>query len=211
MPPYKFPKYLYVRIFSLHYIIQMVNSYDIHFVPVEKKQKLIIMTQFGSFICNNIATGEELDNLLKQMSFTQSFTWNYDPFGVISNLKVKQKNTHCARIHKPEVEKYMNQTEWQEKTLLETKEQPAPVPASHNNTPQMKTKNRARNEVSPSVTEVSAEDFQVYRKRAKTSHAPDFLKEGEMQSIIVMEGLQQHLCLVLEAYLHFSTQDSISI
>jgi hypothetical protein len=35
---------------------------------------------------------------------------------------------------------------------------------------------------------VSSEDFQVYRKRDKTSHTPDLLKEGEMQSTIVMEG-----------------------
>jgi hypothetical protein len=177
-----------VRIFSLEYIRQMVNSDDIHFVAVKKKQQLRIKTQIGPFICNNRAAGEEADNLLKQMSFTQSFTWTYDPFGVISELRVKQRSTPYAHIQKPEVEKYMNQTEWQENTLLETEEQPPPVTASHTNTPQMKTEKRERKEVSPSVTEVSAEDFQVYRKRAKTSHAPDLLKEGEMQSTIVMEG-----------------------
>jgi hypothetical protein len=122
------------------------------------------------------------------MSFTQSFTWNYDPFGVISELRVKQRSTPYAHIQKPEVEKYMNQTEWQENTFLETKEQPLPVTASHTNTPQIQTKKRARKEVSPPVTEVSYEDFQVYRKRAKTNHTPDLLKEGEMQSTIVMEG-----------------------
>jgi hypothetical protein len=35
---------------------------------------------------------------------------------------------------------------------------------------------------------VSVEDFQVYRKRAKTSDSPYLLKEGKMQSTIVMEG-----------------------
>jgi hypothetical protein len=187
-PPYRLPKYLPVRIFALEYIRKMVNSDDIHFVSVKKKQQLRIKTQIGSFICNNRAAGEEADNLLKQMNFTQSFTWNYDPFGVISELRVKQKSTPYAHIHKPEVEKYMNQTDWQENTLLETKEQPPPVTASHTNTPQIQTEKRERKEVSPSVTEVSAEDFQVYRKRAKTSHTPDLLKEGEMQSTIVMEG-----------------------
>jgi hypothetical protein len=82
----------------------------------------------------------------------------------------------------------MNKIDWQENTLLETKEQPSPVTASHTNTPQKKTKKRERNEVSPLVTEISTKDFQVYRKRSKTSHAPDLLKEGEMQSTIVMEG-----------------------
>jgi hypothetical protein len=36
----------------------------------------------------------------------------------------------------------MNQTKWQENTLLETEEQPTPVTASHTNTPQMKTYKR---------------------------------------------------------------------
>ena len=78
------PKYLSIRIFALEYIRQMVNSDDIHFVSVKKKQQLKIKTQIGYFICNNRDAWEEADNLLKQMNFTQSFTWNYDPFCVIS-------------------------------------------------------------------------------------------------------------------------------
>ena len=35
---------------------------------------------------------------------------------------------------------------------------------------------------------MSVEDFQVYRKRTKTSHTPDRLREEETQSTIVMEG-----------------------
>jgi hypothetical protein len=101
LPPYRLPKYLPVRIFALEYIRQMVNSDDIHFVSVKKKQQLRIKTQIGSFICNNRVVGEEADNLLKQMNFTRSFTWNYDPFGVISELRVKQKSTPYAHVHKP--------------------------------------------------------------------------------------------------------------
>ena len=97
----------------------MANYDDIHFVSVKKKQQIIIKTQIGSFICNNKVAGEEADNLLKQMNVTQSFIWNYNPFGVISKLRVKQKSTPYAYVHNPEVEKYMNQTDWQENTLLE--------------------------------------------------------------------------------------------
>jgi hypothetical protein len=101
IPPYRLPKYLPVRIFSLEYIRQMVNSYDIHFVAVKKKQQLRIKTHIGPFICNNRSPGEEADNLLKQMSFTQSSTWYYDPFGVISELRVKQRSTPYAHTQKP--------------------------------------------------------------------------------------------------------------
>jgi hypothetical protein len=118
------------------------------------------------------------------MRFTQSSTWSYDPFGVISELKVKQRSTPYSHTQKPEVEKYMNQIEWKEDTLLETEEELALVTASHTNTPQKKKDKRERKEVSPLVTEVSAEDFQVHRKRAKNIHAPHMLKEGEMKSSI---------------------------
>jgi hypothetical protein len=44
---------------------------------------------------------------------------------------------------------------------------------SQTTTPQVPVEKRPRKDVSPSVTEVSADDFQVYRKIPKTSHTPD--------------------------------------
>jgi hypothetical protein len=42
LTPYKMPKYLPARIFSLEYIRQIINSDDIHFVSLKKKQQLRI-------------------------------------------------------------------------------------------------------------------------------------------------------------------------
>jgi hypothetical protein len=42
LAPYKLPKYLPVRIFALEYIRQIINSDDIHFVSLKKKQQLRI-------------------------------------------------------------------------------------------------------------------------------------------------------------------------
>jgi hypothetical protein len=53
LAPYKLPKYFPVRIFALEYIRQMINSYDIHFVSLKKKQQLRIKGKIGSFICNS--------------------------------------------------------------------------------------------------------------------------------------------------------------
>jgi hypothetical protein len=86
----------------------MMNSDDIHFVVAKKKSRLKIKTQIGPFIYNNRSTGEEADNLLKHMRFTMSSTRAYDPFGVISELKFKQRSTPYVHTQKPEVEKYMN-------------------------------------------------------------------------------------------------------
>jgi hypothetical protein len=52
LAPYKLPKYLPMRIFALEYIRQMINSDDIHFVSLKKKQQLKIKGKIGSFICN---------------------------------------------------------------------------------------------------------------------------------------------------------------
>jgi hypothetical protein len=45
LAPYKLPKYVPVQIFSLEYIRQMINSNDIHFVSVKKKQQMRIKSK----------------------------------------------------------------------------------------------------------------------------------------------------------------------
>jgi hypothetical protein len=60
-----------------------MNSDDIHFVSLKKKQQLRIKGQIGSFICNSRGAREEADRMLKEMKFFTSFTWHYDPCGII--------------------------------------------------------------------------------------------------------------------------------
>ena len=84
LAPYKMPKYFLVRIFALEYIRQMINSDDIHFVSLKKKQQLRIEGHIGSFICNSQAAGEEANKLLKEMKFDINFLWHYDLCGVIA-------------------------------------------------------------------------------------------------------------------------------
>jgi hypothetical protein len=159
LAPYKLPKYLPVRIFSLEYIRQMINSDDIHFVSLKKKQQLRIKGQIGSFICNSRGTGEEADRLLKEMKFFVSFTWHYDPCGIISEMRIKNKNIPYVHISRPEVEKFANQTEWEPNTLVETEQQDLPVTVSQTTTPQAPKEKRPRQDLSPPVTEVSSEEF----------------------------------------------------
>jgi hypothetical protein len=42
LAPYKLPRYVPIRIFTLEYIRQMINSDGIHFVALKKKQQLRI-------------------------------------------------------------------------------------------------------------------------------------------------------------------------
>jgi hypothetical protein len=206
MPPYKMPKFLPVRIFALEYIRQMINLDDIHFVAFKKKQQLRIKGHIGSFICNNRAAGEEANKILKEMKFSLSFSWHYDPCGIIAETRSRNKISPYAHVPKPEIEKFMNQTEWEENTLLDTEQQPPPASISQTTTPQVPVEKRPRKEVSPSVTEVSAEDFQVYRKRPKTSHTPDRSGGEETQSTTLMEG--EHSIFSLGSQQMMSTSSS---
>jgi hypothetical protein len=96
-----------------------MNSDDIHFVSLKKKQQLRIKGQIGSFICNSRGAGEEADIMLKEMKLFTSFTWHYDPCRIISEMRVKNKNVPYAHESKPEIEKFANQTVWMPDTLLE--------------------------------------------------------------------------------------------
>jgi hypothetical protein len=82
----------------------MINSDDIHFVSLKKKQQLRIKGQIGSFICNSRGVGEEADRLLKEMKFFASFIWHYDPCGIISEMRVKNKNIPYVHTSRPEIE-----------------------------------------------------------------------------------------------------------
>jgi hypothetical protein len=46
--------------------------------------------------------------MLREMKFLTSFTWNYDPYEIISEMRVKNKNAPYAHESKPEVEKFSN-------------------------------------------------------------------------------------------------------
>jgi hypothetical protein len=105
----------------------MINSDDIHFVSLKKKQQLRIKGKIGSFICNSRGVGEEANQLLKEMKFFVSFAWHYDPYGIISEMRVKNKNILYVHTSRPEVEKFANQTEWEPNTLVETEQHDPPV------------------------------------------------------------------------------------
>ena len=73
--PYKMPKYLPMRIFSLEYIRQIINSDDVNFLLARKKTQFKIKNQIGPFICNNREAGEEAEKCLQEMKFSDSFKW----------------------------------------------------------------------------------------------------------------------------------------
>ena len=163
-----------------------MNSDDIHFVSLKKKQQLRIKGQIGSFICNIRGTREEVDRMLNEMKFFMSFTWHYDPCEIISEMRVKNKNVSYAHESKPKIEKFANQIVWVPDTLMDVEQQvevEPQVPSTSvppTTTRQVPKEKRPRQESSPPVTEVSSEEFQMHTKRPKTVSTPGTTVEQEV-------------------------------
>jgi hypothetical protein len=141
-----------MRIFSLDYIRKMINSSDIYFVSLKKKHQLRIKGKVGSFISNSRGAREEADRLLKEMKFFVSFIWH--PYGIISEMRVKNKNVPYIHTPKPKIEKFSNLTEWEPNTLVKVEQQDPLVIISQITTPQVPKEKRPRKDTSPSITEV---------------------------------------------------------
>lgn len=45
--------------------------------------------------------------------------WQYDPHGVITKMRTRVKLAPYAHYSVPEIERYANQTEWLENTLVD--------------------------------------------------------------------------------------------
>jgi hypothetical protein len=60
--------------------------------------------------------------MLKEMKFFMSFPWHYDPYGIISEMSVKNKNIPYVHVSKPEIEKFANQTVWVPDTLVKVEQ-----------------------------------------------------------------------------------------
>lgn len=62
-------------------------------MATKKKSQFKLKAQVGPFIFNTRVEGEKANKLLKEMKFALSFTWSYDPLGIISKLRVEKKFT----------------------------------------------------------------------------------------------------------------------
>ena len=108
-----------MRLFSLEYYRKIMNSDEINFVSAKKRSQFKVKNQLGPFIYNSREAGNEADQILKQMKFQQSFMWRYDPIGFMTILRKKDKLGPYIHHPIPEIERYANQSEWVENTLVD--------------------------------------------------------------------------------------------
>lgn len=193
-----------MRIFALEYIRKMINEYEVHFVHANKISQFMIKSQIGPFICNNRVAGEEEGRILKDMKFTHSFTWSYDPMGIISKKRVENKSTPYIHTQRLEIEKYMNQEEWATNTLQEVKEQVTSTLGIQTPTPQERKvagekddkgkepekdtgRKRTRDDQIDMDIDTSTKEFKMkYRKRSKFHMDIDQDSEKDQQTVITI-------------------------
>jgi len=81
---------------------------EVHFVSIKQKSQFKLKAQFGPFKVNTEVSKKEVNDLLNQMMFKLSFTWSYDPLGVISSMWIAKKFAPYMHVAKPEIEQYAN-------------------------------------------------------------------------------------------------------
>ena len=102
--PYKLPKYLPMRLFSLEYIRHILNLYSVIFLASKNKTQFKLKNQVGPFICSDREAGIEAENEFSEYKFNKIFLWHYDLYGIISKMRVKCKLTPYIHEKKTESE-----------------------------------------------------------------------------------------------------------
>lgn len=85
-----------------------MNMDELHFILGKRRYMFKIKAYVGSFICDTRLTGLEEDVIVKHMCFKPSLTWSYDPFIIISDLRVKFKTKPYIHTPIPEIDKFIN-------------------------------------------------------------------------------------------------------
>lgn len=159
LTPYKLPKYLPMRIFALEQIRRIINLDDVNFLSARKQIQFKIKNQLGLFICNSMEAGEEAERCLQEMKFSSSFKWQYDPLRVINKLRLKFKLSPFMRESRVDIEKYANQSEWLENTLIYMEKHMDTSSILHNPALQEKNTKRTREEASCSSIDTTHDKF----------------------------------------------------
>ena len=127
LAPYRLPRYVPMRLFSLEYFRQFGNADMVHFHSENKKVQLKVRNRLGPFIYNKREEAwQESNTILKCLELQTSFLWiTYDPNHFISLRRVKYKLASYDHVRLPHIEKYANLLRWKEGTLEEasTKEE----------------------------------------------------------------------------------------
>ena len=121
LPPYRLPKYVPMRLFSLEYFRQFGNVDVLHFSGKGKKAQLKVRNQLGHFFYTQRQEGwREADRMLESLGLQTSFLWKpYDPNHFITLRRLRYTLSGYDHVKIPHIEKHANQEKWRRGTLEE--------------------------------------------------------------------------------------------
>ena len=119
--PFKLPKYVPMRLFSLEYFRQIIHADLTHFCNVKKKAQLRIKNQLGPYVIHDRDAWKDVEKILEDhLRLKKIFGWvPYEPCSFISDRRVRYMLSVYVHHRIPEIEQYANQEEWVEGTLKE--------------------------------------------------------------------------------------------
>jgi hypothetical protein len=112
--PFRLPKFFTLRIFSLEFIRQSLDSDNIHFIPRKKRTNFKIKREVGPFIVYNRTTLQVVETKLQELNLERGEAWKYDPFGIIKEKRLELGLTSYEHHNKPHIEIIMNLYSWEE-------------------------------------------------------------------------------------------------
>lgn len=99
------------------------------------------------------------------MKFNLSYSWPYDPLGVISSMIIEQNSIPYTHISKSEIEYYANHNVWEENTLQEVEDKISSQIALES--PRLKEKELKipSESMSPTGSSFRPTKFKVFKRR----------------------------------------------
>jgi hypothetical protein len=114
LQPYLRPKFLNLRVLSLEFIRQHLNSNHVNLFANKKKTYFKLNKEVGPFIVKDKSSFQEAWECLKEMGLDIIEAWHYDPHGVIITRRKKYGLLPYPHQSKPYIEKLADLARWED-------------------------------------------------------------------------------------------------
>jgi hypothetical protein len=103
-----------LKILSLEYIRQGVDSDYINFVSKKHQVTFRLKKEVGPFLVITIETLGIVEEMILDINLYLLEEWSYDPYHIISNKMMQNGSTPCIHHSNPYLEKLPNQDGWKQ-------------------------------------------------------------------------------------------------
>ena len=103
-----------MRVFSLEYIRQCLNSDQVNLLANKKKNSFKLKKEVGPFIVKDKPALPKAEERIKEMGLELTKSWNYDPHGIITTIRKTYDLFPYPHQSKSDIEKLANLESWED-------------------------------------------------------------------------------------------------